>query len=288
MSRTSWKQLERDVGTAFGGMRNIGSGSMGRRDHHKYDTHHPTIFFEAKARNSYTPLKTALKAVRTLATKKENRIGVLVFPGIPYHGIADCGVVAVHIEDLPNLARHMDHLGRVDPRYVHAAVVPRLLRSSFDTLLDAEQIAHDEENMPIAVVPVRAPKAQGFILLCRPWQIMEIAKWHAAGGRWVAKASGGVHVPSAFEQTADNFITADIDKMYETLANYEHHWHPPVSRKDRVKRDGEAPKRRTWTKPAPTEDLSRAIGEAAATAPGVQADPCGGEVPANAVGEAQR
>jgi hypothetical protein len=112
--RNTWKSSERRIARMFGAERNVGSGSMGRKDKTSSDSTHPTLYIECKLREKHSAVSlyddTAKKA------KKEKKIPVVTLSEKKRPGFW----VLVHIDHLPLVtaelakARHEERQRELD------------------------------------------------------------------------------------------------------------------------------------------------------------------------------
>jgi hypothetical protein len=112
--RNTWKASERRIARMFGAERNIGSGSMGRKDKTSSDSTHDTLYIECKLREKHSAVSlyddTAKKA------KKEKKIPVVTLSEKKRPGFW----VLVHIDHLPLVtaelakARHAEQRRELD------------------------------------------------------------------------------------------------------------------------------------------------------------------------------
>ena len=93
--RNTWKSAERRIARKFGAERNVGSGSMGRKDKSSSDSTHDTLYIENKLRVKHSAVSlyddTARKA------KKEKKIPMVTLSEKGRPGFW----VLVHIDHLP-------------------------------------------------------------------------------------------------------------------------------------------------------------------------------------------
>jgi len=107
-ARGTWKAVERRVATFFKTKRAYGSGSGGRPDISKSDTTHPTLYIEAKLRETHAA-RTLHDDVREKA-KKEGKTPVLVMADKSRPGFLVC----VHCDDLAEFMRIMNEQGFIE------------------------------------------------------------------------------------------------------------------------------------------------------------------------------
>ena len=221
MARSSaWKNTERELGKYFGVMRKIGSGSQGRSDHVRSDTHHPEIFMEAKNRKSYAAVVNEL--LKRRSQRKDNEVVTLVFRG-------DIETLAVHSKDLTKL---------LSPNYVWRQFSNPKLRVDFKDYTDAKGLAA-LESKPHTLLACKKPRMHGFCFISERDSLLAIAKWSLAGTMLVNKIASDNNKPEHCvevdgvdtELLKDPHRVNDVVEMMGKLMQFTHHWQIPKERK---------------------------------------------------------